>query len=1118
MAWKEQLHEALVKEFGKDKGQIYSKKYADAFPNNYQDNLSPEIAIRDIVYLEGLSDSNPIDVKLCQIPQADIPVRVKLFQWGTSIPLSDILPILDHMDLRTLREHPYKITLPEGKECWISDFSVSFPKNTALQIEDIKPTFEEALKKILRGECENDGFNKLVLDAKLSWQDILILRSLSKYTHQARFRFSQHYIENTLANNPLIANNLVKLFKSKHDPALSADSQKTVETIEAEIKQNLEAVSNIDHDHILRHLWSLIRAIVRTNYFQTSPDGNRKKYLSFKFRSKEIPELPLPHPLYEIFVYGTHVEGIHLRSAKVARGGIRWSDRREDFRTEILGLMKAQTVKNSVIVPSGAKGGFVLKALPIGASREAMLAEGIRCYQDFIRGLLDITDNYQNDKVIRPTAVVCLDDEDPYLVVAADKGTATFSDIANGLSKDYQFWLGDAFASGGSVGYDHKKMGITARGAWESVKRHFLQCQIHFEKDEFTVVGIGDMSGDVFGNGMIYSSNIKLLAAFDHRHIFLDPNPDAKKSFAERTRLFNLPTSSWENYNPELISPGGGVFKRALKSIPLSPEIKKALAIEADALAPNELICAILKAPVDLLFNGGIGTYVKASTESHADVGDRTNEFCRVNGNELRCKVVGEGGNLGFTQLGRIEYSMKGGLMNTDFIDNSAGVDCSDHEVNIKILLNKEMQKGKLTEKDRNTLLASMTDEVAELVLKDNYNQALAMSIAASHSNRLIGLDQAYLKELEANGTVNRAVEFLPDDKKILERKAAGLGMTRPELAVLLSYTKLSIKNEILKSALPEDPFFDPMIFTAFPKTLVQAYADALKQHNLRREIIATQLSNDLVNMMGITFMYRMQDEAGASTSEVIRAHTIVSQIFDTHTLQKNIESLMFSVPMDLQQELFRHLRRLQHLATRWFLRSNRLQGNMADIIARYQAPIKQLEALLPSLMSGVTRTYLENLAEQFVKMGLDKNIAQRIASSRAMYTLLNVVEVALENKLDLVKTAQIYFDVGKQFNLVWFRDQINSDSREGHWDLLARFALREELDAHQRKLTVLIMQTIKEKLPAEKMISTWIDQHPLIKQRWDKILEMLHGSTSIDYVMFFISLRELTDLINIKA
>jgi glutamate dehydrogenase len=1108
-SWKEQLQKALIQQMGPKRGAALSEKYASAFSASYLEDYACDAAVSDIAHIETLSQDHPVSLFFYLAPNQALHLR--LFQFNEPLPLFDTLPMLENMDLRIINERPYKISLKES-QCWISDCSVAYTKS--IQIEQIKDIFQETFIQIRSGLCENDGFNKLTLSAQLSWREITILRAYAKYLRQIGFRFSQTYIEETLVNNPSITKNLVALFKTRHDPAQASDGATKLENA---IVQALENVTSLDEDRIIRQMLHLIKATLRTNYFQTDEQGQPKPSLSFKLNSQAIPELPLPQPLYEIFVYSPRFEGIHLRSAKVARGGIRWSDRREDFRTEILGLMKAQKVKNAVIVPSGAKGGFVLKSLPAQAPRDVIQKEVVACYQTFICGLLDLTDNLVNGQVIHPRDMICYDDEDPYFVVAADKGTATFSDIANAISKDYQFWLGDAFASGGSDGYDHKKIGITARGAWESVKRHFHEVNINITNTHFTVVGIGDMSGDVFGNGLIYSPHIKLLAAFDHRHIFLDPHPDPVISYKERVRLFNLPTSSWEDYNSALISQGGGVYKRSVKSIPLTPEIQKALGTEETALPPNELIRVILKAPVDLLWNGGIGTYVKASTESHADVGDKTNEFCRINGNELRCRVVGEGGNLGFTQLGRIEFALQGGLINTDFIDNSAGVDCSDHEVNIKILLNQEVAKRHITAKERNTLLVEMTEEVASLVLKDNYNQAAVMSYAHFNAPQTISIYQHYIKELESSGYLNRQIEFLPDDKKITERKTAGQGLTRPELAVLLAYTKIYIKNEILKSSIPENAYLAQTIYSAFPDLLHKKFDRAVLKHSLHREIIATQLSNHIVNEAGIIFVYNLQTETGATVPEIIHAHTIASRVFGIPELQRLVRSLDFKIPAETQHELINYIRRLVNLGTRWFIQRYHTisNENTPKLIAHYTESIKTLESVVPDLMGGTTKTYMDALMAQFEKAGISPDIGRRIGAIRAMYASLNITEVATRYHFNLLKTAEVYFVVGEAFHLLWFRDRLITDSREGYWDTLTRFTLRDELDVLQKLITVAALQHNKKEENISNLITQWKTNNHRAIERWEKILEMLSSSQTTDYVMFFIALRELSNLIH---
>lgn len=1111
LSWSDRLQAELIKAHGKQKAGVLIKKYTSTFPSHYQDDSSIETVLADILVLERLGSEKIREVVLYQRTDKERPLRVRLFQWQQQMPLSDILPILENFGLRTFNEHLYKIKLPGGKLAWISDFSVAYTADLS-NIPRINALFQQSFNSIYEGVSENDGFNQLIFSASLSWREIMILRLYAKYLRQIAFRFSQTYIEKTLVNHSALAVDLVAFFKAMHDPKGVRQGKKKADLIEKRILHALEAVTSLDEDKIIRRLLELMKATLRTNYFQTI-NGMPKPYISVKLGSTLISGMPLPCPLYEIYVYSRRFEGIHLRKEKVARGGIRWSDRLEDFRTEILGLMKAQVVKNSIIVPSGAKGGFVLTpASPIPP--QDIKAEVVFCYQSFIRGLLDLTDNIIDQKTVSPESVVCYDEADPYLVVAADKGTASFSDIANRIAEEYQFWLGDAFASGGKTGYDHKKMGITAKGAWESIKRHFRELNVDVRVTTIRVVGIGDMSGDVFGNGILYSRKIKLIAAFDHRHIFLDPDPDPEKSYRERERLFKLPSSSWENYNPALISKGGGVFKRSGKYIPLSPQVKAALGIEEDSLTPNELIRAVLKSPVDLLFNGGIGTYVKASFESQAEASDRTNDYCRINGSELRCKVVGEGGNLGFTQCGRIEYAKTGGLINTDFIDNSGGVDCSDHEVNLKILLNQAIRKKLLSLPKRNQLLASLTKDISELVLADNASQALTLSFTAYHANKNMGLHTLYVKDLEVQGLLDRQVEFLPDDKKLIERKAAGESLTRPELAVLLSYTKIHIKQEILKSKLDQDAYFRQVISTVFPQIISKKFHALLNEHTLARDIIATQLSNQIVNAMGMTFVYRLQVETGATVEEIIRAYTVAASVFGTQKLEEIVAHLDFKIPLQEQYDMLYNIRNLVSLATRWFLRHADLMKNLPDMIEHFSTRVKILENLIPSLMSGSTKEYLETLSEQFLKAGLPREYARRIATYRAIYATLNVIEVATKHRIDLVQTAKVYFAVGGKFNLVWFRDQIGADSHQGHWSALARLTLRDELDAVQQLLTLAVFKQAGREKNGLKLMEKWLASNQRIIERWESMLSLLHSSTSVEYSMFFITIRELANLI----
>lgn len=1105
-SWNENLKKVLVTHVGKNQAALLIKKYEHAFSPSYRAENSVEVAANDISYLEQLSPENALEIFFYSNPKNETRLHLRLYLWHKPLPLSELLPVLENLDLRTYVDRNYELELGQDQSIWICDFCVSYVKEL-IEIDKISKLFKEAFANIYFGLSENDGFNKLILGSLLDWHEIIILRAYAKYLRQINYRYSQAYIEKALVNNSNISKLLVEFFKNRHNPVQTQNEQ-----LEQTILQLLDSVPSLDEDQIIRRILALMNATLRTNYFQLVNDLSNE-CLSFKLHSRSIPEIPLPAPLYEIFVYSPRFEGVHCRNTKVARGGIRWSERPEDFRTEILGLMKAQVVKNAIIVPSGAKGGFVLKTTP--TTREELLKEVVRCYKLFIFNLLSLTDNIKENTIIHPKNVICHDDFDPYLVVAADKGTAALSDTANEIAKNYHFWLGDAFASGGKKGYDHKKMGITARGAWESIKRHFRELNIDVTTTDITVVGIGDMSGDVFGNGMIYSKHIKLIAAFDHRHIFLDPDPNPEVSYYERVRLFNTANSSWEDYQANLISEGGGVFKRSAKSIPLSSAIKKVLNIKTNSLTPNDLIRAILKAPVQLLFNGGIGTYVKASTESTMDVGDRTNDWCRVNGEELQCKVVGEGGNLGFTQLGRIEYALKGGLINTDSIDNSAGVNCSDHEVNLKILLDSQVTTGKLKKNKRDALLFSVTDEVAKLVLKDNYEQALLMSYSAYRAKRNIALHMDYIKELEHQEILDRKIEFIPEEKKLIERRAAGEGLTRPELAILVAYTKIYIKNRILNSTLPEDPYLTHIGETAFPHSVMKKYKPAMAEHRLHRDIVATQLSNHVTNDMGITFVYRLQMETSATVDEIVRAYIIVSRIFDWTHLQKIILSLDFKIQMDMQYEMLYNIRNLLNLATRWFLHHNPyLQQKLETVIAHFSTQIRSLEKILPTLMGGITKEYLESLTQQFMATGLSVEIAHKIATYRTIYSALNIIEVATQNNFDLTKTAEAYYVVGERFNLLWFRDQIARDTREGHWNTLSRLTIRDELDIAQCTLTTLILKCDPNETSISKLMDKWINSNQRTLERWDKLLGQLHSGTDVDYPMFFIATRELISLI----
>jgi glutamate dehydrogenase len=1019
--------------------------------------------------------------------------------------------MLEHMGLRVLDERPYHIEPAGAEPVWLQDFGLAPLSGLEIDIDAVQEFFEDAFAKVFRGEIESDDLNRLVLAARLPADEVVALRAYAKYLQQTGFALSQRFIEATLADHAPIARRLANLVRLRLHPA-EHDDEAAAREVQA-IEQALDKVENLNEDRVLRQFLALVLATLRTNRWRPGGDGRPRPFLSFKLDPSKVPGLPEPRPMFEIFVYSPRFEGVHLRGGRVARGGIRWSDRREDFRTEILGLMKAQMVKNTVIVPVGSKGGFVLKRASALADREAFMKEGVACYRDFLRGLLDLTDNRSGGAVVPPPGVRRLDADDPYLVVAADKGTAAFSDYANEVSKEYGFWLGDAFASGGSAGYDHKKMGITARGAWESVKRHFRELGVDTQTSEFSVAGIGDMSGDVFGNGMLLSRHIRLVAAFDHRHVFLDPDPDLRASFEERARLFALPRSSWADYDAKLISKGGGVFPRTLKSVPLSPEARKVLGVEAKALAPNELIGAILKAPVDLLYNGGIGTYVKATGESHAEVGDRANDAVRVNGAELRCKVVAEGGNLGFTQRGRIECALEGIRLNTDAIDNSAGVATSDHEVNIKILLGLAMAEGELTEKQRDKLLVEMTDDIAKLVLRDNYFQTQSLSIARRMSVRLVDAQARFVRFLERAGRLNRAIEYLPSDEDIAERKSAKHGLTAPELAVLLAYSKIWLYDEMLASDLPDDPWVTTAIERYFPAALRRRFAATMARHPLRREIISTHVVNSMVNRVGSTFVHAQMEATGARPADVIRAYLLQREIFDFVPLWHDIEALDNAVSDEVQAEMLIEAGRLTVRATTWFLRSQRLDADIAATIAHFTPGIEALRAELPALLDEGARKPLERRAAKFAGQGVPDALARGIAACDTLFAALDIVEIAAARERQVQTVAGVYFGLAAALELAWLRERIGQLSADGHWQGLAKQAMRDDLSVLQRTLAAQVLASGAEQDAPEALLAAWTRTKGAPLARAQALLAELRTVPTPDQAMLSVALRELRNL-----
>jgi glutamate dehydrogenase len=1108
--WEDKLQSALLESAGEARGNELNRKYAQGFARAYKDEVLPSAAVVDIEKLEMLNDDNKLEM-LFYRPQEEANsniVRLSLFHKDEPIHLSDVMPMLENFGLRVIGETPYSVKTADGRINWIMDFSMLIDSKGIADFDKVSARFRAALTNVWNNRLENDGFNRLVLMGGLTGREASILRAYAKYMRQIGVTFSQSYIESTFANYPHIAAQIVALFAKKFSVKAPA-SEKTLDKLSNQIYLELENVANLDDDRIIRLYVDMIVATLRTNYYQKDTTGQFKSYVSFKVQPSLIPDMPLPLPAFEIFVYSPRVEGVHLRGGKVARGGLRWSDRREDFRTEVLGLVKAQQVKNTVIVPVGSKGGFVCKQLP--SEREAFIKEGQECYKIFIRGLLDITDNIERGEIVPPVDVTRHDEDDPYLVVAADKGTATFSDIANGIADEYNFWLGDAFASGGSVGYDHKKMGITAKGAWESVKRHFREMDIDCQTTDFTVVAIGDMAGDVFGNGMLLSEHIRLQVAFNHMHIFVDPTPDASLTYPERERLFNLPRSSWEDYNKELISAGGGIFSRAAKSITLSPEMKKMLGTKKASMTPNELIKAALMMEFDLLWNGGIGTYIKNSKESDADVGDRANDALRINGSELGAKILGEGGNLGATQLGRIEFAAKGGRVNTDFIDNVGGVACSDNEVNIKILLNGLVAEGDLTRKQRDTLLYSMTDEVSELVLNDCYRQTHTLSITQSKGVSTLKEKVRFIHALEKEGKLNRAIEFIPSDEELAERAAAGKDLTRPELSVLVSYAKMVLKESLVTDEITENPYYRQLLVHSFPLPLREKFNDAMDNHPLRKEIIATKLANNIVNDMGLNFMVRMHEETGASEAEVAICYSIASAVFNMPQMWSDISDLDNQIPSTVQTEMLYQLRRTVRRATRWFLRHRNKSLSITHSIEYFEPTFADLNANLNTYMVDTEAECIQKDAQKLIENGVPEALAINIVSLSSLFSAMDLAEIANSSGRGISMVSNTYFKLGARMGLHWFLDQITNQPVANHWQALARSSNREELDWQQRTLAEVVLNSFEgDEKNVDAQIEEWIESHDALLGRWKQMLTEFKTTQSHDFAKFSVALREL--------
>ncbi len=1116
-SWRDDFVSAAMEKYGDDDGAHLARTYADSFPEAYKEDFPPSIGAADLELLEALGDDG-IELRL-YAAQGDGRAgqgRLKVFRTGSPLSLSHMLPMLSSMGVEVVDERPYQLDGLD-RPTYIYEFGLRYDKEAG---PDSPDRFQDALLAVWDGHNEIDGFNRLVLDAGLTWRQATLLRAYAKYMRQGNSPFAQDYIEDALVGNVDITRLLVELFGIRFDPDGAADADERagqMAELEKRVVAALDDVASLDQDRILRSYLTHIRATLRTNYFQPAADGGLRPCISLKLEPSAIPELPEPRPSYEIFVYSPRVEGVHLRFGAVARGGLRWSDRRDDFRTEVLGLVKAQMVKNTVIVPVGAKGGFFCKQLPDTGDRDAWLAEGFACYTTFISGLLDITDNLVEGRTVPPERVVRHDGDDSYLVVAADKGTATFSDIANRVAQDYGFWLGDAFASGGSVGYDHKAMGITARGAWVSVQRHFREQGIDCQAEDFTAVGIGDMSGDVFGNGMLCSEHIRLVAAFDHRDIFLDPDPDAAASYAERRRLLEKPRSSWQDYEESLISEGGGVFPRSMKSIPVHPAVRSALGIEddVDKLTPAEMMRAILQAPVDLLWNGGIGTYVKASDESQADAGDKANDPIRIDGRDLRAKCVGEGGNLGLTQRGRIEYAMAGGRINTDFIDNSAGVDTSDHEVNIKILLDRVVAEDELTNERRNALLSEMTDEVATLVLRDNYEQNLALANAAAHAPSLLHVHEDWMKKLERRGVLNRELEGLPSTREVRDRLERGGALTTPELAVLMSWTKIVLADELLDSDLPDDPYLDIDLRGYFPHPMQEGFAEQIRRHPLRREIIVTQVVNDLVNGAGMTFWPRLAGETGATAAELTRANFVAREIFGSLPLREELEAWDNKLDAQVQTRMRIQMRTLVERASRWLVNNRRSPLDSQATVDHFSGPVQRLMGQLSELVTGRELAALHARRDGLVERGVPEDLATRVAVLDPAYSLLGIVDNASRDDLDPADVARVHFALGERLGLPTLMQRIFALPREDRWQTMARAAIRDDLYAVHGQLTAAVLATTSGSGSAPARIAAWEDDDEVAVGRAVATLEEICSDDKADLARLSVGLRVVRGLLS---
>ncbi|TVQ83055.1 MAG: NAD-glutamate dehydrogenase [Micavibrio sp.] len=1114
-SWPEKLGKNLAREYGKKKAADYVHHYAEAFPSSYQDAFGVIGAVKDIPQIQELLDKEGAEIAIDlyqEKTEEGGDYHLKIYHRNDPVRLSDILTVLDNMGLEAIAEMPFKIK-PRRRDnvvVWIHDFILESRHGAGFDLQEVKDIFEEAFLQIWQETAENDALNALVLQAGLIWREVWIVRSYTSYLKQARFAYSRRYIESTLIEHADITRDLVALYKALHDPSLSEKKRETAAAkYRKALDKKLNDVAKLDQDRILRAYWTLIEKTLRTNYYQRDGNGDIRPCLAIKLDSANIEFLPRPRPHVEIFVYSARVEAVHLRGGKIARGGIRWSDRHDDFRTEVLGLLKAQMVKNAVIVPVGAKGGFIVKNPPPDGGREAFQQEGVACYQMFVQSLLDLTDNNDMGKIIPPENTVRYDEDDPYLVVAADKGTATFSDMANKLSEKAGFWLNDAFASGGSAGYDHKEMGITARGAWESVKRHFREIGKDIQKEDFTVIGVGDMGGDVFGNGMLLSKHIRLIGAFNHLHIFCDPDPDAAESFKERRRLFKA-RGGWDQYDETKLSKGGRIYSRSEKSLTLTPEIKACFGIRKDKMTPDELMHAMLKAETELLWFGGIGTFVKSRSESHADADDRANDAVRVDARELKAQVIGEGANLGMTQKARIEYAIHEGRLNTDFIDNSGGVDCSDHEVNIKILLNAVERDNKLTRKKRDKLLYDMTDEVATLVLDDNYQQSQALSLAENRASGQLSLYAALLRDFEKKGVLDRRLEHLPDEETIGRMLQDRRGLTRPELSIVLSYAKITLYQEILDSGLPDEKGMEEWLFFYFPEPL-KKYKQEILEHGLRREIIATMLANALVNRMGPVFIKSRMTKTGATSVDIVKAFLIMIRAYGIPALWDEIEALDNKVPAEVQMLALGEIYVLLKHTVTWLLRRNRAMDDVASESAALTKGIGEIETVIRDLIPHYVRDRIETRKEELKEEGMPEKLAETVSGIRLLDAAPVIIEIGQScGGSNLKDIAAVYFGVGQMLRLDWLRQQCWNIKSEDHWQARALSGLVDEFFHYQEQLTLSIVSDRGCPLPGHKHLDEWKEENRSRLRHVEHLISEIDRAPMVDAPMLMLAAQSI--------